>query len=125
MSSVKLRLNTAILHPINTKFKHKPSAQNPHRNLKVQVIELNPLSRRQTSKQTLGYSIEIRSKRTDAHEIFRVRIWRLVTFASDQFVFDGQRLARAEVASVVEGYRLVGGDACALSISLVESVIWK
>jgi hypothetical protein len=82
--------------------------------LKVQIIEFNPLRRRQARKQTLRHTVQIRRQRADVDQLFGKSIGGEIEIASDEFVFDDERLIGPEVARVVEADGGFGGDGGAL-----------
>jgi hypothetical protein len=88
--------------------------------LKVQIRELLAFAGRQSGEQALWHRRQIRPELADVHQIFVVGIWCMVVFASNEIVFDDQRLAWSEVAGVVERYGLFGRDGRALDSVLVS-----
>lgn len=89
--------------------------------LKVQVRELLTFASRQSGEQALWHRRQIRPELADVHQFLVVGVWCTVVFASNEIVFDDQRLAWSEVAGVVERYGLFGGDGRALDGVLVSS----
>lgn len=104
---VEIRLDSAILHAIHSQLKHQTGAFNPHVQFEIQIVKLDAFRCRETSKQTLRHGIEISRQCADRGEALPVSSRSLVEFAADQIVFDNQRLARPEVAGVVERNRLI------------------
>lgn len=90
--------------------------------LKIKVGKLLTLASRQSGEQALWNSRQICSELADIYQVLAVGIWCVVVFASDQIVFNDQRLTWAEVAGVVERYGFFGGDLGALHNAALLSV---
>lgn len=86
-ASLEVCFDTPILYAINAKFENQPSTLDFHMKFEIQIIELDAFGRCQASEQPLGYRVQVCSERADADEVFRIRIWRNIVFACDQFVF--------------------------------------
>ena len=89
--------------------------------LKVQIRELLTFASRQSGEQALRHRRQIRPKLADAYQVLIVGVWCIVVFASNEIVFDNQRLAWSEIASVMEGYGLFRRDWRALDTNFVSS----
>ena len=89
--------------------------------LKVQIREFLTFASRQSGEQALRHRRQIRPKLADAYQVLIVGVWCIVVFASNEIVFDNQRLAGSEIASVVEGYGLFRRDWRALDTNFVSS----
>lgn len=111
---LEIRLHAPILDPIHPELKHQVRALDLHMQFEIQIIELNPLCRREPREERLRHGIEIRRQCADVDEILAEGIGRGVFIAADEVVLDDERLTRPEVARVVERDGCFGGEGCAL-----------
>jgi hypothetical protein len=101
---MKLCTNGSIPYSINLQLKHQSRALDLHIQREIQVIELNPLRRRQSRKQALRHGIQIRSQRAHVDQPLAVRVWGDFGVARNKVVFNNEALTWPEVARVVKGY---------------------
>lgn len=105
---MKVRLHTPILDAIDPQLKVQIRTLNLHVQLKVQILKLDALGRRQAREQVLRNGAEVSGQGADGDEAVDKGTRRVVVVASDQLVFHNERLSGAEVASVVKGNGRVG-----------------
>lgn len=117
--SMKLCTNTAIPDPVNLELKYQSRTFTPHVKSKVQIIKLYTLGRRQPSEKAFGNGIQVCGQSANINESFGKRIRCDVGVASDKIVFYDERLARTEIACVVERYWAGFRDLCALGIDIL------
>lgn len=98
----KFSLYAAVFHTIYNQLEDQVCALNLHVQLEIQVREFLALASRQGGEQALRHRGQICLELADADEILVVCIWRIIVLACDEVVFHHERLARAEVAGVVE-----------------------
>lgn len=99
---MKLSLHNPISHTINLEFKNQSRAFNPHIEREIQVIKLDALRRRQAREQGFGNRVQVRGKCAHVDEALAERVRSRVGIASNEVVFDDERLAWPEIARVVE-----------------------
>lgn len=109
--------HSAVSNTINFELKHQPCALDPHVKREVQVIELYALRSRKPSKEAPRHGVQICRQRADIDEVLLVRIGRDFRITCDQVILDNERLARPEIARIVEGYGLIFVDLFSLHIN--------
>jgi len=106
---MKVSLDAPIIDAIHPQLEHQVRGLDLHVELEIQIVELDPLGRRQAGEQALGHGVEVGGQGADFDEVLAERVRGVVELASDEVVFNNERLARPEVAGVVEGDGLVSG----------------
>ena len=114
-------MDFSVLHSIDHQFENQIRTLDLHVQLKVQIREFLTFASRQSGEQALRHRRQIRPKLADAYQVLIVGVWCIVVFASNEIVFDNQRLAWSEIASVMEGYGLFRRDWRALDTNFVSS----
>ena len=120
-TSLKVSLDFPVLHSIDHQLENQIRTLDLHVQLKIQIREFLAFAGRQSGEQALRHRRQIRSELTDAYQVLVVGVWCIVVFASNEIVFDNQRLAWSEIASVMEGYGLFRRDWRALDTNFVSS----
>lgn len=111
---MKFRIHPPIPNPINLQLKPQPRTIDNHLEREIQVIKLDAPRGRQPRKKAPRHGAQVGRERADVDEVARVGLGRLVGLTRNQVVGDEQGLTRAEVARVVEGDGLEGGEGFAL-----------
>jgi len=88
--SLKVRLHSAVLHPVHMQLEHQVRTLDLHMQLEVQVVELNALGGCEAGEQALRHGVQVGGELADVDEVLVESIWRTVFFAGDQVVFYDQ-----------------------------------
>lgn len=112
--SVELGVHSPVPDPIHLELKPQPGTIQDHLEREVQVVELDAPRRGQAGEEAARDGAQVRGQGADVDQVARVGLGRVVGLAGDEVVGDDERLARVEVARVVEGDGLEGGYRFAL-----------
>ena len=112
--SMKLGSHVSIPNSIDLELEDETGRVDGHVEGEVEVVELDAARRSEAGKERLGHGAEVGRQGADGDEALAEGVGRDVGVAGDEVVFDDERLARTEVARVVEGYGGAFGDLGAL-----------
>lgn len=99
---MELSIHSPVPHTIYFQFEPEPCAVNNHLECEVEVVKLDPSRCCQPCEQATGHGIQVGRQRTYVYEVSSVSLGWLICFASNEVVRNDQRLARSEIARVVE-----------------------
>lgn len=117
-ASVELGVDAAVADAVDLELEAEAGAVDDHLEREVEVVELDAARRGQAREEVARHGAQVRRQRAHVHQVARVGRRRLVRLARDQVVRHHQRLARAEVARVVERDGLQRRDGFALFLLL-------